>query len=60
VDRLRSPNSSEFNCLTHEGEAAPGPADRVKLLRLLKSRTVHSLRSAAPLLGYSERQLQRW
>jgi transposase len=35
-------------------------ADRVTLLRLLKSRTLRSLRSAAPLLGYSERQLQRW
>ena len=35
-------------------------ADRVKLLRLLKTRTVRSMRSAAALLGYSERQLQRW
>jgi transposase len=35
-------------------------ADRVKLLRLLKTRTCRSLRSAAPMLGYSERQLQRW
>jgi transposase len=35
-------------------------ADRVKLLRLLKTRTVRSLRAAAPVLGYSERQLQRW
>jgi hypothetical protein len=34
--------------------------DRIKLLRLLKTRTVRSLRAAAPLLGYSERQLQRW
>ncbi len=35
-------------------------ADRIKLLRLLKTRTVRSLRAAALLLGYSERQLQRW
>jgi hypothetical protein len=35
-------------------------ADRVKLLRLLKTQTVRSLRAAAPVLGYSERQLQRW
>jgi transposase len=35
-------------------------ADRVTLLRLLKTRTCRSLRGAAPLLGYSERQLQRW
>ena len=34
--------------------------DRIKLLRVLKTRTVRSLRAAAPLLGYSERQLQRW
>jgi transposase len=35
-------------------------ADRVKLLRLLKAGTIRSLRAAAPVLGYSERQLQRW
>lgn len=34
--------------------------DRITLLRVLKPRTVRSLRAAAPLLGYSERQLQRW
>jgi transposase len=34
--------------------------DRIKLLRLLKTRTIRSLRAAAPVLGYSERQLQRW
>jgi transposase len=34
--------------------------DRLKLLRALQTRTVRSLRAAAPLLGYSERQLQRW
>jgi transposase len=35
-------------------------ADRVKLLRLLKAGTIRSVRAAAPVLGYSERQLQRW
>jgi transposase len=35
-------------------------ADRVMLLRLLKAHAVRSLRAAAPVLGYSERQLQRW
>ena len=35
-------------------------ADRIKLLRVLKTRTVRRLRAAAPLLGCSERQLQRW
>jgi transposase len=35
-------------------------ADRVKLLRLLKGGAVASLRQGAALLGYSERQAQRW
>ena len=35
-------------------------AERVKLLRLLKTRALRSLRAAAPVLGYSGRQLQRW
>jgi transposase len=35
-------------------------ADRVKLLRLLKTQAIRSLRAAAPVLGYSARQLQRW
>jgi transposase len=35
-------------------------ADRVKLLHLRKTRTCRSLRSAAPMLGYSARQLPRW
>jgi transposase len=35
-------------------------ADRAKLLRLLKSGAAPSLRRGAALLGYSERQAQRW
>lgn len=35
-------------------------ADRVKLLRLLKGGRERSLRRAAAVLGYSERQAQRW
>jgi len=35
-------------------------ADRVKRLRLLNTHTIRSLRAAAPVLGYSERQVQRW
>lgn len=35
-------------------------ADRVRLLRLLKSETVPSLKEAAPLVGYSLAQLTRW
>jgi transposase len=34
--------------------------DRIKLLRVLTTRTVRSLRAAAPLLGYRERQWQQW
>jgi transposase len=33
---------------------------RVQMLRLLKSRTVDSIKDCAALLGYSERQLLRW
>jgi transposase len=44
-----------------ERQLRGGPlTDRIKLLRVLKTRTVRSLRAAAPLLGYHERQLQRW
>ncbi len=39
------------------GEAV---CDRVKMLRLLKSGAYASRRPLAPVLGYSERQLQRW
>ena len=35
-------------------------ADRVKLLRLLKRGAARSLRQAAAMLGYSERQARRW
>lgn len=34
--------------------------DRVRMLRLLKSGKYRSMRSVAPLLGYSTRQLRRW
>lgn len=38
-----------------------GPAaDRLKMLRLLKSGQSRSQRQAAEVLGYSERQLRRW
>ena len=36
------------------------PADRVRMLRLLKSGTVNSLKECAPLVGYSVGQLTRW
>ena len=35
-------------------------ADRVRMLRLLKSGTVLSLKDCAPLVGYSVIQLTRW
>ncbi len=35
-------------------------ADRVRLLRLLKSGTVKSLKDCAPLVGYSLVQVTRW
>lgn len=35
-------------------------AVRIRMLRLLKSGRVKSLRACAPLIGYSFRQLTRW
>src|SRR5215469_9911512 len=35
-------------------------ADRVRMLRLLKSGTVTSMKDCAPLVGYSLVQLTRW
>jgi transposase len=35
-------------------------ADRVRMLRLLKSGTVKSLKDCAPMVGYSMTQLTRW
>src|SRR5512144_2831072 len=35
-------------------------ADRVKMLRLLKTNTYPSQRQVATVLGYTERQLRRW
>jgi transposase len=35
-------------------------ADRIRLLRLLKSSTVKSLKDGAPLVGYSVSQVTRW
>ncbi len=35
-------------------------ADRVRMLRLLKSATVKSLKDCAPMVGYSVIQLTRW
>lgn len=35
-------------------------ADRLKMLRLLKSGAYRSRRALSDVLGYSERQLQRW
>ena len=36
------------------------PADRVRVLRLLKSGAVKSLKDCAPLVGYSVTQLPRF
>jgi transposase len=36
------------------------PADRVRMLRLLKSGAVKSLKDCAPLVGYSLVQVTRW
>lgn len=44
-----------------ERQARGGPgADRLKMLRLLKSGAVRSRQEVVAVLGYCERQLQRW
>ncbi len=45
--------------LEHELRGTPGEP-RVRVLRLLKEARVTTLMAAAPLVGYSLRQLQRW
>lgn len=43
-----------------QGLRGQKPADRVRMLRLLKSGAVKSLKECAPLIGYSVSQLTRW
>ena len=43
-----------------QGLRGQKPADRVRMLRLLKSGTVKSLKDCAPMVGYSVSQLTRW
>jgi transposase len=50
---------ADLTALEHDLRGTPVAA-RVRLLRLLKEGRVSSLVAAAPLLGYSLRQLQRW
>ncbi len=58
ASRIRERPSELAN---HEKRLRGHPtADRVKMLRLLKSQTYRSRRALAPVLGYCERQLQRW
>lgn len=52
VDQLRT--------LEKKRSSERSVADRLKMLRLLKSGQCRSRRQAARLLGYSERQLSRW
>ena len=46
-----------FKLVLTRGQKA---ADRVRVLRLLKSATVKSLKDCAPMVGYSVIQLTRW
>lgn len=52
-------SEQELSRLEHTLRGQP-TAPRVRLLRLLKGGHVRSVRAAAPLLGYSQRQLQTW
>ena len=62
VDRLPRAAQRGVEELARAERAVRGPAmaARVKLLRLLKAGEQRSLAGAAALLGYSERQAQRW
>ena len=52
---------SEEDLISHEqGLRGQKAADRVRMLRLLKSGTAKSLQDCAPLVGYSVTQLTRW
>lgn len=50
----------ELRALEKRRSAERSVADRLKMLRLLKSEQCRSRRQAAEVLGYSERQLGRW
>jgi transposase len=50
---------SQLEALERQHRGRP-TADRIQMLRLLKSGTFRSRRELVPILGYCERQLQRW
>lgn len=57
--QLISEDESELGALERRLRGTPSVA-RVQMLRLLKSGQAPSLRSCAQILGYSQRQLNRW
>ena len=53
-------SASELRALEKKRSAERSVADRLKMLRLLKSEKCRSRSQVADVLGYSERQLGRW
>lgn len=61
IDYQQAIAESAADLLTLERQCrGAGVADRVKMLRLLKSDAYPSQRQLAAVLGYTERQLRRW
>jgi transposase len=61
INYLKAIQESEEDLLSLEQRLrGQKPADRVRMLRLLKSGTVKSMKDCAPLVGYSLVQLTRW
>jgi transposase len=61
VDYVGAIAETEGELADRERQERGGRAEpRVRLLRLLRSGSVGSVRAAAPPLGYSQRQLQTW
>lgn len=54
------PQSAEALHGLEQAERRTGRSDRVRLLRLLKSRSVPNVTQAAAVLGYTVRTLQNW
>jgi transposase len=61
IDYTRAIKESELELLALEQQLrGKRTAVRVQMLRLLKSRKVETVQAAAPVVGYSSRQLQNW
>jgi transposase len=61
IDYIQAIKESELELLALEQQLrGRRTAVRVQMLRLLKSRKVETVQAAAPIVGFSHRQLQNW